>query len=86
MTRSISIRVPFRLIAPCMLAFAVASGTMAATPAQQAKAAQETSAESNLQTKLRDDAPASRRVASATECSIYRAGPRDTIRRCRTQN
>lgn len=71
-----------------MLAFAVASGAMAATPAQQAKAAQETSAESNLQTKLHDDAAASRRVASAnaTECSIYRAGPRDTIRRCRTQN
>lgn len=85
MTRSLSLRVPFRLTAPCMLAFAVASGAMAATPAQQPNAVQETSAAANLQANERKDTAASRGVASAntSECSIYRAGPRDTIRRCR---
>jgi hypothetical protein len=68
-----------------MLVLALASGAMAATPAQQANATQETSAEANLRANLRNDAAAPRKVASAnaTECSIYRAGPRDTIRRCR---
>jgi hypothetical protein len=71
MNRSISIAV---------MAFTLASAAMAEAPTQQATAAQDTA---NLQANLRNDASASRHVASANECSVYRAGPRDTIRRCK---
>jgi hypothetical protein len=70
------------LISIAVMALALASAAMADTPASQTPAAQDTS---NLHANLRDDAWASRRVTSenANQCSIYRAGPRDTIRRCK---
>jgi hypothetical protein len=71
-----------RSISIAVLALALANAAMADAPASQTPAAQDTS---NLQANLRDDASASRRAASANanECSVYRAGPRDTIRRCK---
>jgi hypothetical protein len=71
-----------RSISIAVMTLTLASTAMAEAPAQQTPAAQDTS---NLQTNLRNDASAARSVASANanECSVYRAGPRDTIRRCK---
>jgi hypothetical protein len=69
-----------RSISIAMMALALASAAMAEAPASQTATTQDTA---DLQANLRNDASAARRVTTANECSVYRAGPRDTIRRCR---